>query len=74
MHANIYIGEHHLVLCGDSPHISNYKGCAHWASSECLRYALHPPSSNKSTTNGMTIFTLTIFAMSYAYIQYSAKK
>ena len=65
---------HHLMLYGDWPDISNYGGCAHWASSECLHYVLHPPSSlTKNTTNSMTIFTLKLVAMSYAYIQYSAK-
>ena len=53
--------------------LANYGGCAHWASSECLHYALHISFPNKSTTNGMTIFTLKLVAVSYAYIQYSAK-
>ena len=61
------------MLCGDWPHVSDYGGCAHWASNKCLWYVLHPPSSNKSTTNGMTIFTLTLVAVSSAYIQYSEK-
>ena len=73
MHANIYIGEHHLTLCSDWPHISDHGGCAYWASGKCWHYILHPPSSNESTTIGMTIFTVNLVAMSYAYIQYSAK-
>ena len=70
----MYIGEHHLTLCGDWPCIGNYGRCAHCAPSKCLHYVLHPPSSNKSTINGIIIFTLTIFAMCYVYIQYSVKK
>ena len=62
-----------MMLCGDWSHVGNYGGCAHWASSKCLCYVLNPPSSNKSATNGMTIFTLKLVAVSYAYIQYSAK-
>ena len=31
------------------------------------------PLLTKSTTNGVTIFTLKLVAMSYVYIQYSAK-
>ena len=40
--------------------------------SECaMCYIL--PLLTKSTTNGMTTFTLKLVAMTYVYIQYSAK-
>ena len=35
------------MSCGDWPQVDDYGGCASWASSECLCYALQAPFMDK---------------------------